>query len=124
MASKALIIDTSVWISYFDEDDSNHKVARDTLDKESAQVRVPEYILLEVVTVLRLKKLNDVAEKFIRLATNPNVYLPAGTLGLEIAKVYNDKKFTKLSFVDTGLALLSKEYRVITFDKDLKNVLR
>ena len=123
MATKEIIVDSSVWISYFDEDDSQHQKAEDLLEKLSQPFLIPEYILLEVVTVLRQKNREVELEQFLDSATRDYVYLPAGNLGVMVASCYSDKKYSKLSFVDVALVILAKKYKVITFDKALTQVI-
>ena len=123
MVTKEIIVDSSVWISYFDEDDSQHLKAENLLEKLSEPFLVPEYILLEVVTVLRQKHREAELQQFLDSATRDDVYLPAGNLGVMVASCYADKKYQKLLFVDVALALLAKKYKIITFDKALKQVI-
>ena len=118
-----MIIDSSVWIAYFDTNDSQHTSAKQTLETRTTAVIIPEYILLEVVTVLRNKKKESVLKQFIDLATKRGTYLAADTLGVEVAACYSQKQYQKLSFVDVALVLLSKQYEIITFDKALTEVI-
>lgn len=123
MDSKKVIVDSSVWIAYLDEDDSQHDKAEKVLGGQITPLLVPEYVLLEVVTVLRQKKRESILQQFLNNATRTGVYLPAGNIGIEVASYYTDKKYKKLSFVDVGLLMLSKQYRIITFDKALKQAI-
>jgi len=118
MASSATIFDSSVWIAYFSPSETSHLEARQVIEGATAVI-VPEYVLLEVVTVLRQKKEEELLAGFMSLATNTKTYLPAGTLGSEVTAEYTKTRYKKLSFVDVSLVLLSKQYNVVTFDKAL-----
>lgn len=122
MVHKPTIIDSSVWVAYLYKADSQHEKARALVHSINAPV-VPEYILLEVTTILRLKKQEVVLNEFIKLATTDSVYIPASNLGIEVASCLADTKYKKLSFVDVALVLLSKKYLVATFDKELQKLL-
>lgn len=123
MDTKKIIIDSSVWIAYFNEDDSQHKKAEEVLNKQTKQLIVPEYILLEVVSVLRQKKKEVSIADFISIALKNDVFLPTGDLVIRVANHYSDEIYKKLSFVDVALAVLSKKYDIITFDKELQKVI-
>lgn len=122
MEHKETIVDSSVWIAYFYESDTQHEKARKIVNNLVAPL-IPEYVLLEVTTILRLKKQEEALKRFVDLTITGGAYLPVGNLGLEIASCFSDIKYRKLSFVDVGLALLSKKYKVVTFNKELEKVI-
>ena len=123
MEARQIIADSSVWVAYFYDKDSQHTRAVQVLEEESLPILVPEYILLETVTILRQKKEELALQKFMLAAMRDDVYLRARNLGIEVARLYATPEYKKLSFVDVSLVLLSKEYRVITFDRALQNVI-
>lgn len=121
------ILDSSVWIALLHETDSQHRKAEIVFDALKDTVIVPEYIILEVTTVLSLRASATVATAFLDHITN--------TDGIEVLRVgeslFTDtmltfKKFAqrKVSFVDAALICLAAEYSVITFDKTLERILR
>jgi predicted nucleic acid-binding protein len=79
--------------------------------------------LLETITVLRQKKQEELLQEFTKLVIEKDKYLPADTLGVEVAIAYSGSVFKKLSFVDVSLVLLSKKYTVLTLDKELQKML-
>jgi len=123
MASSETIFDSSVWIAYFSPSETRHSEARKLLE-QAAVIIIPEYVLLEVVTVLRQKKEEELLAGFMSLATDAKTYLPADTLGSEVAAEYTKPRYKKLSFVDVSLVLLAKQYNVVTFDKALLTAIK
>jgi len=123
MVTKAVIVDSSVWVAYFYDKDSQHSRAVKLLEQVTSSIVVPEYVLLETVTILRKKREERALKDFLNIGAREDVYLPAGELGVTIARMYASKKYQKLSFVDAGLLLLSKHYQIITFDKALQQAI-
>lgn len=123
MEARQIIADSSVWVAYFYDKDSQHTRAVQVLKEESLPILVPEYILLETVTILRQKKEELALQKFMLAAMRDDVYLRAGNLGIEVARLYATSEYKKLSFVDVSLVLLSKENQVITFDRALQTAI-
>lgn len=123
MKAKKTIVDSSVWIAYFYHQDSQHQQATKLLEAVTTQIVIPEYILLETLTIFRHKKEERAITDFLEIAMRKDVYMPSGTLGEEVAIYYAESKDKKLSFVDTGLLLLSKKYSIITLDKALQKAI-
>lgn len=120
-SEKGVILDSSVWVSFLHDVDSQHAHAIETFEEVGDSITVPEYVLVEVATILKRKeKVND-AKKFVHRVLNekPESFLPAESLVRETAAVFRERDDT-LSFTDTALVVLSKDYRVITFDRALQ----
>jgi predicted nucleic acid-binding protein len=60
-------IDSSVWVSYFYEQDSNHKEALKLKDIIEKSGLIPDFIFQETATVLRIKIGVEVSNKFVEL---------------------------------------------------------
>ncbi|OGG52474.1 hypothetical protein A3H16_04065 [Candidatus Kaiserbacteria bacterium RIFCSPLOWO2_12_FULL_53_8] len=122
--SRGVIFDTNVWIALLHEADSQYRKAQElvrTLATE--EVLVPEYVLVEVSAVLKRYERNAEAIVFVkRVLGNAGSFIPAGVLAHETSVLFEERN-DKLSFVDTALLVLSREYRVITFDKALARAL-
>lgn len=118
--AKAVIPDSNVWIAVFRKEDSQRQKAKRVFDElEGAEIVVPEYVLIEVASILKLKGHEREARAFITKTLNSDRgFLPAGLLAYETAQLFCERH-DKLSFIDTALVVLSREYRVITFDKAL-----
>jgi len=128
MGSRKLnvILDSSVWIGYFDEIDSNHKKAVKLVTAVTTDtVVLTEYLLLEVASVLKRKigqrRTANIIEVMLQLENVKvleSVYFFQQTLQQFLLW---DEKY--VSFVDMSLAVLSKDFEVVTLDKKLAKVL-
>ncbi len=123
--TKKVIIDSSVFIAYFNEGDSQHKKALTIFKTLNAEdILISEYVLLEVLTVIQNKvskkfafKLKDfILEYFSESILRSDIFFDE-TLSLF------GSQYGKLSFVDVSLIVLSKKYEIITFDKNLKRAI-
>ena len=120
------ILDSNVWIALLSEGDSNHKQACVIFDTIRGEIALPEYIVLEVCTVLTLMSSKKLALKFLEFAQdNQDVQLLSSDQHVfgAILKHYVASGPIKLSFVDLALVYFSRGYLVVTFDKQLKRFL-
>lgn len=62
MGSEYIFLDTSALYAYFDEDDNEHKKVKDVLEKREEEFVTSNYIIDELVTLLRARKIP--VEKF------------------------------------------------------------
>ena len=121
--NKKIILDSSVWIARLHTDDSQHDKALSIFKGIFNEIYVPEYVLLEVTTLLKQKGCLDLAKNFITEVTilNKSIFIPSYQYFTETQSAFlNTEKNNKLSFIDTSLLVLSKEYTIITFDKQLQ----
>ena len=118
-----VVFDSNVWIAYLANDDSQHEKACLLFEKFKAIV-VPEYVILEVATVLSQKKDQKTAQSFVKMlrATEGLEILLAGSdLFFEFMDFYITQPKNKLSFVDVSLLYLSSQgLKVVTFDRELE----
>ena len=125
--TKGVILDSSVWIAYLNPADSQHKKSVGLLHSlgENNFV-VPEYVLAEVVSVLKNKKAPDVASTFLNaVLENDGAHVLNTWEWLSLfAYEFRMYKETNLSFVDCALVALSREYIVLTFDTELEKTLK
>lgn len=120
------IVDSSVWIAWLDKDDSQHAQAEKIFEQEHTFV-VPEYVISEVCTVLSRKKGHAYAEQFLTLMLeNVDITILFSNKELFHETVENFKAVCRrrLSFVDSMLAVLSRSYTILTFDRALQRVIR
>lgn len=117
-----IILDSNVWIAYFDEDDFTHEQASElfkSVDKN--ELVVTEYILLEVSTVLKQKLGGEFARQFIKkIFQEKFIFLSSDNFYKETILLFQSLKDDKLSFVDVSLLYLAKQYQIKTFDKHLQ----
>ena len=120
------ILDSSVWISFLDKNDSQHKKAENIMEEMDCDIAVPEYVIIEVCTVLLKKTNKKIADGFIEIAfDNQNtrvLFFNEHFFNLFINNFKNIQN-KNLSFIDTALLYLSKTYKIITFDKNLQKAI-
>lgn len=116
------IIDSGVWIASLNEDDSNHKKALLFDPLYVREQTIPDIVFYEVLTVLKNKKLNDPMNMFIEYTTKESC------VGIrlfyeynrEVLKLFSSPIAEGLSYVDTLLLYLSRNYYILTFDERLQ----
>ena len=119
-------LDSNVWIAFFNPDDSNHHKAQKIFLKTQEKIGLPEYVLLEVTTILAQKMGKDIADQFLQMAraSKDVEILPSSREFFDgVIQLYLSRTNKKLSFVDYSLLYLSGKTNVVTFDKDLKKEL-
>ncbi len=121
-----IILDSNVWIGFLSVNDSNHEQAVRVWSGLVWPILLPEYVLLEVATVLSLRVDKKTADAWLAYVfDNKDVeLLPSnGEFLLEVAAWYLRKPHRGLSFVDVALLYLGKHHTVITFDAQLRKAL-
>jgi predicted nucleic acid-binding protein len=119
-----VILDSSVWIAFLNKNDSQHQKAVRVFNKLSPPVIMPEYIILEVASVLASRVKKELTDQFLELCFNSQeVEVLLSERGLFEQTVDFFKKAKKLSFVDAQLLVLSNFYPVITFDNNLSRAI-
>ena len=122
-----IILDSSVWIAYLHEGDSQHEKAMRTVDVLTDPVIVPDDVLNEVGTTLKNKGREDLAKHFVRevvsVSSMPLLVLDEDVVR-RVANTFLSRSGDSFFFTDTALLVLSDEYRVITFDKKLQKAIK
>jgi predicted nucleic acid-binding protein len=115
-----VILDSNIWIGYFNDKDSLHKQTLKIVDSASI-VYVPEYVLLESVSILKMKATPTLANFCLDvfLHTHNIHIIPSGDLFKKTITLFQTLNDKHLSFVDLSLLALSRDYEVKTFDKKL-----
>ncbi len=123
--SEAIILDSSVWVAYLHQEDSQHGKVMKLVDTLPNATMVPTEILSEVATVLKNKRREDLANAFVRsvIIDGSSLLVSDENLVRRVAKTFLESGRGNLSFADITLLVLSREYRVITFDKELENAI-
>ena len=126
-----IFIDTNVFISYYNEDDENHrisfKVIKDIEEDKYGPAFISDYIFDEIMTVSLMKTKDK--EKTIRfglsiLKSNIKMLKVNQEIFKRTWQLFHESKI-KMSFTDfTNLVFLKKfniEY-LATFDKDFRRI--
>jgi len=122
MDSKLTLVDSSVLVSFFVEEDSNHESALKYLDPLE-EFAITDYILLEVTTVLKNKVGLDAAKKAVEFLTeNKNIHFLSLTneeLGGTLKCFFEQKH--SISFVDASLLVMVKQrgMQIATLDQNM-----
>ena len=91
-----------------------------------APILLPEYVVLEVYTVLAIRVSKTQADAFLRLTSDNqdiHILLTDETFFLAVVTACQQQKYKGLSFTDTALVVLSAEHTVITFDRVLQKAI-
>ena len=125
MASK-FILDSNVWIAFFNTKDSTHNRAVKLFQElDLKDIVLTEYIVLEVTSVLKKNEGLSVANMFLENITkNLMIVVQDNNLMNETIKIFSQSTRSNLSFVDCSLIYLSQDYIIKTFDKTLANKLK
>lgn len=128
-----MLIDSSVWIAYFDRDDSHADRAKKILDEytaDSSILLVTDYVIQEVVTVLLYKNKPMIVERFMEyLDDEPSIEI----VSIDAHHVRKTIQFAKtkywrpkLSLTDWSLLFLARNLNLhlATFDNQLYNAYR
>lgn len=116
----AIIFDSNVWIALFNENDAHHEKAR-KLFSENSVIYVPEYVILEITTVLQLRASKIKANLFAKMIATTaelEILYASDDFFLVVLSVFQQQT-QKLSFVDCALLVLAKNHIVHTFDESL-----
>lgn len=120
------VLDSSVLVALFRENDTFHSLAKGIFMKEGSFL-VPDHVLSETLTVLKMRESLEVAQHCAEFIFNSEDIVIYSVEQDEFlyAFDYFVNGDNRLSFIDTILFALSdyKGYEVHTFDKELEQVI-
>ena len=122
-----IILDSNVWVAFFNKSDSQHQKAKKNLKEITGKVTATEYVILEVCSVLLVRAGKQVANKFLEIVFDNDdieILLSDGGFFEKVINLFQENNNKKLSFVDVSLLCLSKSHQIITFDKELLKELK
>lgn len=126
-----IVLDSSFLVAYHNRRDVHHGAAGDTMEKlvagEWGPALLPEYVFLEVVTVLLARRGLEVA---IRVATmllqaREIEFVPSSDMFLDVLETFRSQRHGRLSFADAAIVTVARgrDARFIaTFDRDFRQV--
>ena len=121
------ILDSNIWVAFFNESDNQHKKAEKVFRKIGDSMIITEYVILEVTSVLTMRASKNIADKFMKLVMdNENIKILLSNENSFKKTVKNFLNYPKnnLSFADISLLSLSEKYDIITFDKNLEKAVK
>lgn len=68
-----VIFDSDVWIALLNKNDSQHQKAKLVFESIKENIILPEYVFIEISSVLSLKVGKGVADDFIKIALNNKI---------------------------------------------------
>lgn len=126
-----IVLDSSFLIAYHNDGDVHHAAAAAAMppliDGEWGEVLLPEYVFLEVVTVVGARKgVEDAVAVGERLLAAREVeFVPCSELFLDAFEVFRAQDRFRLSFADATILAVARDRGaefVATFDEDLRTV--
>lgn len=121
MENKSFVIDSNVFVAFYDEADSNNSLAKSALKELSkGQLIVHPYVIQEVSTILTYRFGIIMAKKFLGdIKKSDNVVIPFVNISGDMDFFISLAK--KVAFTDATLIALSKESgaALLTFDKQM-----
>lgn len=129
--SVVIVLDSSFLIAYHNTSDAHHSAAARAMAHLVAgtwgPARLPEYVLLEVVTVLLARRGRDVAAAVgnTLLDARDVEFVPCSELFLAAWDVFQHEPLVQLSLTDAAVVALARREKpghVATFDADLRSV--
>jgi predicted nucleic acid-binding protein len=126
-----IVLDSSFLIAFHNERDAHHDAARGLMERllegEWGRGLLLEYVVLEVATVLLLRRNLAVATAVVRLllAAVELDFLPCSDLFAGAFERFAGQQDTRLSFVDAAIAHVAQERAgglVLTFDEEFSGI--
>ena len=126
-----IVLDSSFLVAYHNTRDVHHEAAARALPELAAgrwgPVLLPEYVFLEVVTVLLVRRDLETAGRVARVLLDAREveFVPCSPLFRDVVDLFLGQSRTTLSFADAAIVTLA-EHRgaefVATFDTDLNDL--
>ncbi len=122
-----IVLDSSFLIAYHNRNDVHHEpaaaVMKDLLAGRWGQALLIEYVFLEVVTVLLVRRGHQVASRVGALLLEvPEIdFVPCSDFFLESLDVFRAHRDGRLSFADAAVVAVARRLdapHVATFDRD------
>lgn len=126
-----IVLDSSFLVAYHNQRDVHHASAAATMDRlvagEWGGALLPEYVFVEVATVLLARRGLDVAVRVgtILLQAREVEFVPSSDMFVEVVETFRAQRDSRSSFTDAAIVTLarSRDARfVATFDRDFRQV--
>jgi predicted nucleic acid-binding protein len=126
-----IVLDSSFLIAFHNRKDVHHEKAahliNEILNGDYGQALLPEYVVLEVATVLLLRRGLAVSTSVITrlLEAREIEFVPCSEHFLESLQTFRNQPGDRLSFVDSAIATIARRHppgHIATFDKDFRDI--
>jgi len=90
------------------------------------QALLPEYVFLEVVTVLRARRNIEVATLVgdTLLGAEDITFIPCSDIFIDAFEIFSDQRKRELSFTDAAIVAIARRHKarfIATFDQDFRD---
>jgi predicted nucleic acid-binding protein len=126
-----IVLDSSFLIGFHNERDSHHQAARALMNRflagEWGKGLLLEYIFLEIVTVLLVRRDHAVAARVGRILLDAAEleFVPCSDLFVETMQDFSIQAGTRLSFADAamlGVARSRADGLILSFDEEFRKI--
>jgi predicted nucleic acid-binding protein len=126
-----IVVDSSFLIGFYNDRDAHHSVALDLMERFLAGTWGPglllEYVFLEIVTVLLMRRDISVARRVGRLLLESEEleFVPCSELFVQTVADFSRQTLTALGFADSAIALIARaraEGRILSFDAEFRKI--
>jgi predicted nucleic acid-binding protein len=126
-----IVLDSSFLIGYHNQRDSHHQAALTLMDRfltgEWGKGLLLEYIFLEIVTVLLVRRDHAVATRVGRILLDAAEleFVPCSDLFLETFQDFSTQAGTRLSFADAAIAGVARSRAdglILSFDEKFRKI--
>lgn len=121
--SEFFVLDSSVWVALFIDEDSSHAQAAEIIDAIVGHIYVPYTVLSEVATVITNKYSKQQADKFLRFVSgNGRCILVENSYTTDVQAFLDCKE--PISFPDIAIVTFALHHRaqLITFDRKMRDL--
>jgi predicted nucleic acid-binding protein len=126
-----IVVDSSFLVAYHNTRDAHHGAAGEVMERllagEWGEALLPEYVFLEVTTVLAARQSLEsvVAVGRTLLAARELRFVPCSDLFLDAFENFQTQSRADLGFADAAIVAIARKHQVehiATFDADFRNV--
>lgn len=125
-----VILDTSFLVAFFRKNDVHHSAAFEAAKMYKGKVKIVSFLVFQEFISLLNRKVSTkiaatLAKQLLRGDNNIEIYKLDEAYLDQVLKLYGELGPHTLSYIDVSLIHLARELElpVLTFDKDLENVL-
>lgn len=124
-----IVVDSSFLIGFYNERDAHHAAASALMERfllgEWGTGLLPEYVFLEIVTVLLVRRDLSVAARVGRLLLDAKEleFVPCSDWFTETMEAFSNQSATRLSFADSAIACMARsraDGQILSFDEEFR----
>jgi predicted nucleic acid-binding protein len=126
-----IVLDSSFLIGFYNDRDAHHAVARGLMDRflsgEWGKGLLLEYVFLEIMTVLLVRRDHSVATRVGRILLDAKEleFVPCSELFLEVMQSFSNQAGTRLSFTDAAIIVVARsrtDSLILGFDEEFRKI--